>query len=34
MNIVYKVKLDLIIMGKFFFRFFKILYYIVVSILR
>lgn len=34
MFIVYKVKLDLIIMGKFFFRFLKILYYIVVSILR
>lgn len=34
MNIVYKVKLDLIIMGKFFCSFFKILYYIVVSILR
>lgn len=34
MYIVYKVKLDLIIMGKFFVDFFKILYYIVVSILR
>lgn len=34
MYIVYKVKLDLIIMGKFFFRFLNILYYIVVSILR
>lgn len=34
MYIVYKVKLDLIIMGKFFFRLLKILYYIVVSILR
>lgn len=30
MYIVYKVKLDLIIMGKFL----KILYYVVVSILR